>query len=171
MGFASCGSSSTISRLGHTSDLVCFAGSTIVYRKLTLANYSYQVPKEVGKVGAESPTFVEPIAERKDGIQAMFAKQRQAKTISPMSTPSSSQVTSKNIEKKRKRSTSPPLLLNDAKDEESINDELQSQPSKALKLNTWEDDSEIEYISSTAPKKDPGLETSQPQCVRRTICQ
>ena len=37
---------------------------------------SYQVPKEVGKVGVESPTFVEPITQRKDGIQAMFAKQK-----------------------------------------------------------------------------------------------
>ncbi|KAG2121299.1 hypothetical protein DEU56DRAFT_834321 [Suillus clintonianus] len=36
----------------------------------------YQVPKEVGKVGAESPTFVQPVATRKDGIEAMFAKQR-----------------------------------------------------------------------------------------------
>jgi hypothetical protein len=37
---------------------------------------SYQVPKEVGKVGAESTAFIEPVATRKDGIKAMFAKQR-----------------------------------------------------------------------------------------------
>ena len=43
-----------------------------------LTLYSYQVPKEIGKVGAESPTFIEPIANRKDGIQAMFSKQRQS---------------------------------------------------------------------------------------------
>ena len=161
-----------------SSWLDCTSGSwsadlsklVLPYNNRNRALDCYAVPTDVGKVGAESSTFVEPIAQRKDGIQAMFAKQRQAKTISPMSTPSSSQVTSKNIEKKRKRSTSPPLLLNDTKDEENINDGLQSQPSKALKLNTWEDDSEIEYISSTAPKKDPGLETSQLQCVRRTIC-
>ena len=36
---------------------------------------SYAVPKEVGKVGAESPTFIQPISQRQDGIQAMFAKQ------------------------------------------------------------------------------------------------
>lgn len=36
---------------------------------------SYQVPQEVGKVGTESPKFVEPIEFRKDGIRAMFAKQ------------------------------------------------------------------------------------------------
>ncbi|KAF9238394.1 hypothetical protein BU15DRAFT_47759 [Melanogaster broomeanus] len=42
----------------------------------------YQVPKEVGKVGTESAKFIEPIANRKDGIQAMFAKQlsKQAET-------------------------------------------------------------------------------------------
>ncbi|EJD04916.1 DUF159-domain-containing protein [Fomitiporia mediterranea MF3/22] len=35
----------------------------------------YPVPKEVGKVSAESATFIEPISKRKDGIEAMFAKQ------------------------------------------------------------------------------------------------
>lgn len=38
---------------------------------------SYQVPKEVGKVGTESSTFIEPVSNRKDGIQAMFSKQVQ----------------------------------------------------------------------------------------------
>ncbi len=36
---------------------------------------SYAVPKEVGKVGTESPAFIQPISQRQDGIQAMFAKQ------------------------------------------------------------------------------------------------
>lgn len=40
--------------------------------------FSYAVPKEVGKVGRESPTFIEPVANRKDGIEAMFSKQRDA---------------------------------------------------------------------------------------------
>ncbi|THG95130.1 hypothetical protein EW145_g8018 [Phellinidium pouzarii] len=35
----------------------------------------YAVPTDVGKVGAESATFIEPVAKRRDGIQAMFAKQ------------------------------------------------------------------------------------------------
>jgi len=37
----------------------------------------YAVPIEVGKVGTESPSFIEPITSRKDGIQAMFSKQSQ----------------------------------------------------------------------------------------------
>ncbi|CAK5271034.1 unnamed protein product, partial [Mycena citricolor] len=49
----------------------------------------YQVPKEVGKVGTESSTFIQPVAERKDGIQAMFARQKQAQQgTSPLKTPS-----------------------------------------------------------------------------------
>jgi hypothetical protein len=43
----------------------------------------YQVPSEVGRVGTESPTFIEPIAMRKDGIQAMFSKQKQKRVLSP----------------------------------------------------------------------------------------
>ena len=42
-----------------------------------LAN-SYAVPKEVGKVGVESPTFIEPVQKRKDGIEAMFSRQTKA---------------------------------------------------------------------------------------------
>jgi hypothetical protein len=57
---------------------------------------SYQVPKEIGKVGAESPTFIQPIANRKDGIQAMFSRQQQTQS-SP----------AKNSSQKRKRSLSP----------------------------------------------------------------
>jgi len=56
----------------------------------------YQVPKEIGKVGAESPTFIQPIANRKDGIQAMFSRQQQTQS-SP----------AKNSSQKRKRSLSP----------------------------------------------------------------
>jgi len=36
---------------------------------------SYPVPKEVGKVGAEDPSFILPVSQRKDGIAAMFKKQ------------------------------------------------------------------------------------------------
>ncbi|GLB44099.1 putative SOS response associated peptidase (SRAP) [Lyophyllum shimeji] len=45
----------------------------------------YQVPKEVGKVGTESATFIEPIAKRKDGIQAMFFKQAAKSSVKPPS--------------------------------------------------------------------------------------
>ncbi|TFK37667.1 DUF159-domain-containing protein [Crucibulum laeve] len=63
----------------------------------------YQVPKEVGKVGTESPTFIEPVTNRKDGIQAMFSRQKeQAKGSSPIKSPPSAT--------KRKRSQSPSVV-------------------------------------------------------------
>lgn len=49
-------------------------------------------------MGAESPAFIEPVANRKDGIQAMFLRQSQAQ--SPHM---------KKVSKKRKRSLSPSL--------------------------------------------------------------
>lgn len=60
----------------------------------THGSSSYPVSPEVGKVGNESPTFIEPISERKDGIMAMFASQESQKP--KLSSPA-----------KRKRSVSP----------------------------------------------------------------
>ncbi|KZT03329.1 DUF159-domain-containing protein [Laetiporus sulphureus 93-53] len=61
----------------------------------------YQVPKEVGKVGNESPSFIQPIGARKDGIEAMFARQKQ--------------ITSSPGKGKRKRSTSPVMPVTPTK--------------------------------------------------------
>ncbi|KAL0573329.1 hypothetical protein V5O48_008627 [Marasmius crinis-equi] len=63
-----------------------------------LRDFSYQVPKEVGKVGTESPSYIVPISQRKDGIQAMFSKQKLSQSKNPE--PKSSPI-------KRKRSPSP----------------------------------------------------------------
>jgi hypothetical protein len=51
---------------------------------------SYAVPAEVGKVGVESPTFIEPVQKRKDGIEAMFMRQTKAKE--PTTTPAAAAV-------------------------------------------------------------------------------
>jgi hypothetical protein len=80
--------------------------SSSSYNGYTSRNvFSYQVPKEVGKVGTESQTFIEPIANRKNGIQALFSRQRQAQS-SP----------TKNMPQKRKRSMSPstPPVISDS---------------------------------------------------------
>ena len=63
---------------------------------------SYAVPTEVGKVGTESPSFIEPITSRKDGIQAMFSKQRQ-------NSPTKSQPTVASPTKRRRESSISPL--------------------------------------------------------------
>ncbi|KAG6816422.1 hypothetical protein H0H87_006159 [Tephrocybe sp. NHM501043] len=38
-------------------------------------NLSYRVPKQVGKIGFESPSLIEPLASLKDRIQAVLSKQ------------------------------------------------------------------------------------------------
>jgi len=103
----------------------------------------YQVPKEVGKVGTESATFIEPVSQRKDGIQAMFAKQKGG----------SSTVTSPVKGKKRQLDESPPSSR-------GLPHENDNKKPKTEKVNAWEDDSDIEYIdtpsasqSSTSGKK------------------
>ncbi|KAH0579765.1 hypothetical protein H2248_002602 [Termitomyces sp. 'cryptogamus'] len=91
----------------------------------------YQVPKEVGKVGTESPTFIEPIATRKDGIQAMFSKQAAKSKLSQDS---------------QKRSRSPVDVL-----------DLTASPpaSKKTKINKHED-SDIQVIEiPPTPSKVP----------------
>lgn len=47
----------------------------------------YKVPKEVGKVGNSDPSFIMPIEERKDGIKAFFAKQKQDKPTTTTTQP------------------------------------------------------------------------------------
>lgn len=42
-----------------------------------LLSPSYQVPVEVGKVGVQSPAFIQPVSQRRDGIEAMFSKQKE----------------------------------------------------------------------------------------------
>ncbi|KAI9571872.1 hypothetical protein HD554DRAFT_2070172 [Boletus coccyginus] len=72
----------------------------------------YQVPKEIGKVGTESPKFIEPVADRKDGIMAMFAKQRSKQVESsakrkrgstPSPLPSTSETSTKTEEHEEKK--------------------------------------------------------------------
>jgi hypothetical protein len=44
-----------------------------------IADDSYPVQPEVGKVGTNSPSFILPVAERSDGIKAFFTKASPAK--------------------------------------------------------------------------------------------
>lgn len=37
--------------------------------------YSFPVNPEVGKIGTNSPTYIQPVAERSDGIKSFFQKQ------------------------------------------------------------------------------------------------
>ena len=96
--------------------------------------FSYRVPKEVGKVGTESKTFIEPVSQRRDGIQAMFSRMNQ------------------NSPGKRKRSLSPPppTLVPDEASQSVLEDGgTPSKKSKGgLKIVLKDDavDSEIEQV-------------------------
>ncbi|KAG5638404.1 hypothetical protein H0H81_000181 [Sphagnurus paluster] len=73
------------------------------YHDLSNPLECYQVPKEVGKVGTESSTFIEPVASRKDGIRAMFSQQ--VTKSKDLTEPTSSKLDNGNI--KRLRDPSP----------------------------------------------------------------
>ena len=112
----------------------------------SLIFFSYPVPKEVGKVGTESPTFIEPVSQRRDGIQAMFAKQIESKA-----SPSSSQNSpAKSTKRKREASSSPLPSTPRKKLQKQVidlcEDEGEDRPASVEKLNAWEDDSDVEYV-------------------------
>ncbi|KAJ3796476.1 hypothetical protein GGU11DRAFT_140337 [Lentinula aff. detonsa] len=65
----------------------------------------YQVPKEVGKIGTESSSFILPISERKDGIEAMFSKQRQALAVVNKSSSTSMAKRKRNSDRASSKST------------------------------------------------------------------
>ena len=110
------------------------------------------MPKEVGKIGTESPTFIEPLAERKDGIQAMFAKQTRKSTTTAVPAKSSTQ----------KRSASPATETTDATGA--------TQPAKKArveKVNAWDDDSDIEYVDDP-PKRGRAVDSKDSKVAAAT---
>ncbi|KAJ8509259.1 hypothetical protein ONZ45_g8539 [Pleurotus djamor] len=79
------------------------AGLVGPYKDTSAPLQCYQVPLEVGKVGKESPSFIEPVENRKDGIEALFSKQKAKGAVVPQ-TPQKG---------KRKRSMSSEATLDD----------------------------------------------------------
>ncbi|KAI3608793.1 duf159 domain protein [Moniliophthora roreri] len=114
----------------------------------------YQVPKEVGKVGTESPSFILPVAQRKDGIQAMFSKQRPQPKASPIPKASSGKL-------KRSLPPSPPqkveLVDSEGDDEVQIVDPPESFASKKVKKEKAPDSPSKKQKSKSPakPKKQP----------------
>jgi hypothetical protein len=88
------------------------------------------VPKEVGKVGVQSPAFIEPVQKRKDGIEAMFSRQaktaqQQQKSASRDTPPATTAAGSG----KRKRESSSPT-----EEKEEVNETGTSSPAKRSKV-------------------------------------
>ncbi len=80
----------------------------------------YSVPSDVGKVGTESSTYIEPISQRKDGIQAMFAKQK--------SHESRSSINQDNIAESSKTSSKRKMESIDITDDEEHDSESRKKP-------------------------------------------
>ncbi|KAJ7281770.1 hypothetical protein C8J57DRAFT_1298513 [Mycena rebaudengoi] len=108
----------------------------------------YQVPKEVGRVGTESSTFIEPVANRKDGIQAMFTKQKEAQT-SP-----------KKITRKRSPSSDTIEVVDTPSSSIIADGPSSSKKPKRKHAPTVDDDSDIEIIDGPSPKKKPNPQGS-----------
>ena len=93
------------------------------------------MPKEVGKVGVQSPTFIEPVQNRKDGIEAMFSRQAKAaqqKSASRDTPPAASAGGGK-----RKRKSSPPTEEKEEEKKEtgtSMSTTAPSSPAKRSKV-------------------------------------
>jgi len=94
---------------------------------------SYQVPKEVGKVGTESSSFILPIAARKDGIEAMFSKQKQAAKESS----SAKKTKSASLNSTKRKRDSPKMLRKSTSD-------------SAINIDEGSDD-EIEILDTPPP--------------------
>jgi len=109
------------------------------YNDSTSSLQCYPVPKEVGKVGMQSSTFIEPDSERKDGIQAMFAKQQNA---SPY---------------KRKRTSSAAAELSDQK-----KIKVEENDPDIQYLGTMKTNSKSTTIETKSPPPKPKL-SSQPR--------
>jgi hypothetical protein len=137
-------------------------------------------------VGTESPTFIEPVQKRKDGIEAMFMRQSKAQKSEP--DPPSSSVTiasppARSGKRKRERSPGKPEAVDvDASeansDVEILSGPIQSvRPSPSLAYAR----AAVVYVfylrascqSSTSPSKvkkeegDTSLSSSQPPQVSR----
>lgn len=140
-------------------------------------SYSYSVPNEVGRVGAESSTFIEPISRRKDGILAMFSKQTPAQHTSQSSSsnfrqpirPSATSLT----QAKRKHYDAPASLAkkrrtrhDDAREHHPLNAPTTKRAGKkrliaaAPRVGEYEDCSDIEIISPP-PEREVSSSNSQ----------
>jgi len=117
----------------------------------------YRVPNEVGRVGTESPAYLKPINERKDGIEMMFGKQRQK-----------AQSDNGNASSRDEATASPkkePSAVKEEADSEIIEispEERKSASLSSSKLSSSSADLETKSSSSTPVKKRPATNKSTP---------
>ncbi|KAH9976732.1 hypothetical protein BGW80DRAFT_1290117 [Lactifluus volemus] len=121
-------------------------------------------PLECWKVGAESPTFIEPVQKRKDGIEAMFMRQSKAQKSEPEPPSLSVDIAPPEKSAKRKRERSPgkspkPETVENVdtdSDVEILPDPLQSSPTSPSKVKKEKGDvsqSSSQEPQTTSPRK------------------
>jgi len=123
-----------------------------------LNTHSYAVPGEVGKVGVESPTFIEPVQNRKDGIEAMFMRQAKANETASPSSSSSSAAAAGTGRTGNKRKHEPSSSPSPAEVKDETRTPVTSpapSPAKRVKPDN-KSSSDVEILSS------PGPSSSQP---------
>jgi len=101
-----------------------------------LAN-SYAVPKEVGKVGVQSPTFIEPVRKRKDGIEAIFSRQAKAAQQQKSASRDTPPAAAAGSSKRKRESSSPTEEKEEEKEKEtgtSVSTTAPSSPAKRSKV-------------------------------------
>lgn len=119
---------------------------------ITTTSTNSVVPKEVGKVGTESPAFIQPITERKDGIRAMFARQqKRSPSPSKPSTPTLEQAQPKT--QPQSESQSPGKL--------QVSSEFPTTPVGKRKASALEDSGVQKPQGS--PTKKPRLSSASPR--------
>jgi hypothetical protein len=110
---------------------------------LTHASISYAVPKEVGRVGVESPTFIEPVEKRKDGIEALFSRQAAKGTTSKATWKDEPASPARG---KRKRESSPPIDEVEEKPATSLSHGVKTEP-----VDVDASDSDVEILPGRPP--------------------
>ena len=119
---------------------------------VTIISTNSAVPKEVGKVGTESPTFIQPITERKDGIRAMFAKQqKRSPSPSKPSAPTSEQV----------QPETQPKSESESPRKSQVSSEIPTTPVGKRKASAL-DDSGVQKAQGS-PTKKPRLSSASPR--------
>jgi len=120
-----------------------------------VADISYPVPPEVGKVGKESPTFIQPVSERSDGIKSFFNKQSPAKAkpeidpgLQPKAEPKADPAQSEKVKEEPE-----PEMAGEAKDEP----ESTKPSSSSSKINPVKDDPEGIESKITPKDEEKGL--------------
>jgi len=119
-----------------------------------MADISYPVPPEVGKVGKESPTFIQPVSERSDGIKSFFNKQSPAKAkseidpgLQPKAEPKADPTQSEKVKEEPE-----PKSIDKAKEPEST-----KSSSSSSKTNPVKDDPEGIESKITPKDQEKGL--------------